>query len=93
MGWSLRRTIRIGPLKINLSRTGVGFSIGARGLRIGRDSTGRNYSHLSIPGTGIYRRDYGTKGAPLTWALVLRKGWPVALAVLAALVIYEIFRK
>lgn len=58
MGWSFRRPINLGPLRINLSKRGAGFSVGSRGLRVGHDASGRNYSQLSIPGTGIYRRDY-----------------------------------
>jgi len=34
MGWSFRRPLNLGPLKINLSRKGVGFSVGVRGFRI-----------------------------------------------------------
>jgi hypothetical protein len=58
MAWSFRRGINLGPLRINLSRKGAGFSVGARGFRIGRDASGRKYTQASIPNTGIYRRDY-----------------------------------
>lgn len=58
MGWSFRRSIRIGPLRFNLSKSGIGASAGIPGLRVGKDAKGRNYSQVSIPGTGIYRRDY-----------------------------------
>lgn len=43
---------------MNLSRSGVGYSVGTRGFRVGKDAQGRKYSAISIPGTGIYRRDY-----------------------------------
>jgi hypothetical protein len=58
MAWSFRRSVNLGPLKINLSKKGAGFSVGARGFRIGRDALGRQYTQTSIPGAGIYRRDY-----------------------------------
>jgi hypothetical protein len=58
MGWSVRRTAKFGPLRINLSKSGIGWSLGGRGFRFGKDAKGRNYSQASIPGTGIYRRDY-----------------------------------
>jgi hypothetical protein len=58
MAWSFRRSLNIGPLKINLSKKGAGFSVGARGFRVGRDALGRQYTQTSVPGTGIYRRDY-----------------------------------
>jgi hypothetical protein len=53
MGWSYRRRINMGPMRINLSRSGVGTSWGVRGLRITHSSTGRRYVTLSIPGTGL----------------------------------------
>ncbi len=53
MGWSFRRSVNLGPLRINLSRSGVGYSVGGRGFRTGVRAGGRRYSTLSIPGTGI----------------------------------------
>ena len=58
MGWSFRRSIRLGPLRFNLSKSGIGASAGIPNLRVGKDAKGRNYSQVSIPGTGVYRRDY-----------------------------------
>jgi Protein of unknown function (DUF4236) len=58
MGWNIRRSFSLGSLRINLSKKGVGASVGVRGFRVGQDAGGRNYSQVSIPGTGIYRRDY-----------------------------------
>jgi hypothetical protein len=58
MGWSFRRSARFGPFRLNFSKSGIGWSLGGRGLRIGKDAKGRTYSQASIPGTGIYRRDY-----------------------------------
>src|ERR1700722_17488825 len=63
MGWRFRKSINFGPLRINLSRKGAGVSVGGRGFRVGHDASGRTYSQTSIPGTGIYRRDY-YKGNP-----------------------------
>jgi hypothetical protein len=64
MGWNLRRSVSFGPLRFNLSKSGVGYSVGTRGLRVGRDAAGRGYSSMSVPGTGIYRRDYLPKAPP-----------------------------
>jgi hypothetical protein len=60
MGWNFRRSLRLGPLKINLSKSGVGYSVGLPGVRLGTDAKGRKYQSLNIPGTGIYRRDYAS---------------------------------
>jgi hypothetical protein len=64
MGWNLRRSVNFGPLRVNLSKSGVGYSVGTRGLRVGKDAAGRTYRSLSIPGTGIYRRDYLSNARP-----------------------------
>jgi hypothetical protein len=57
--WSFRRSIRLpGGLRINLSRRGVGYSLGVPGVRFGKDATGRQYQAYSVPGTGLYSRKY-----------------------------------
>jgi hypothetical protein len=61
VGWNFRRSARLGPLRLNFSKSGIGYSVGVRGLRIGKDAKGRTYSATSIPNTGIYRRDYFKK--------------------------------
>jgi Protein of unknown function (DUF4236) len=61
MGWGYRKSFGFGPFRINLSKSGVGYSIGVRGFRIGQDAKGRRYRTMSIPHTGIYRRDYFPK--------------------------------
>lgn len=58
MGWNWRKSIKIGPARINLSKSGVGYSVGVHGFRAGRNAKGQKYTQTSIPGTGIYRRDY-----------------------------------
>jgi hypothetical protein len=58
MGWGIRRSVTFGPLRVNLSNSGIGYSVGTRGFRLGKDAKGRKYRAMSIPGTGIYRRDY-----------------------------------
>jgi hypothetical protein len=61
MGWSLRRSKKVGLFRINLSKSGIGLSAGIKGLRVGRDAKGRTYSSVSIPGTGLYNRTYQSK--------------------------------
>jgi hypothetical protein len=58
MGWGFRRGINIGPFRINMSKSGFGYSIGGRGFRVGKDARGRSYTAASIPGTGIFYRSY-----------------------------------
>jgi hypothetical protein len=60
MGWYFRRSKSFGPFRLNLSKRGIGWSLGTRGLRVGRSATGRRTTHVSIPGTGLGYRKSGT---------------------------------
>ena len=53
MGFFFRRSIKIGPFRLNFSKSGVGASAGVRGLRTGISATGRRTTRVTIPGTGI----------------------------------------
>lgn len=53
MGFYYRRSVNIGPFRINLGSGGVGYSVGGRGFRVGRSGSGRRYTSFSLPGTGI----------------------------------------
>lgn len=49
-----RRSIGIGRFaRLNLSRTGVGFSLGRRGFRRSWHSSGRRTTTVGLPGTGM----------------------------------------
>lgn len=43
MGWFLRKSFRVGPLRLNLSKGGIGASVGVKGARLGVDATGKPY--------------------------------------------------
>src|SRR5215203_5976187 len=53
MGFYLRKSVSVGPFRFNFSGSGVGMSVGVRGLRVGSGPRG-NYVHLG--GGGIYYR-------------------------------------
>jgi len=53
MGFRFRKTFRVGPVNINLGKSGVGYSVGGKGFRVGKSSTGRNYTSFGIPGSGM----------------------------------------
>lgn len=57
MAFYLRKSIRAGPLRLNLSKSGVGVSAGVRGFRIGSGPRG-NYVHVGRGGL-YYRRSLG----------------------------------
>jgi hypothetical protein len=61
MGWSFRKSLNFGPFRITLSKTGVSYSVGAGGFRTGINSKGRQYTSVTIPGTGLrYSQTHGT---------------------------------
>lgn len=53
MGIYLRESIRVGPMRFNLSKGGVGVSVGVKGFRVGSGPRG-NYVHMGAH--GIYYR-------------------------------------
>jgi len=53
MGFYIRKSITVGPLRFNLSKSGIGVSVGTTGFRVGTGPRG-NYVHLGRE--GIYYR-------------------------------------
>lgn len=53
MGFRFRKTIKLGPVNVNLSKSGVGYSVGGKGLRVIKKADGGTRTTVSIPGTGI----------------------------------------
>ena len=62
MPFYLRKSVRAGPFRFNLSNSGVGVSVGVKGLRIGTGPRG-HYVHAGRGGL-YYRASLG--GAPRT---------------------------
>jgi uncharacterized protein DUF4236 len=55
-GFRKRRGLLGGLLAINLSKSGLGASLGVPGARLGIDSTGHSYFRGALPGTGLFYR-------------------------------------
>lgn len=54
MGFRFRKSINLGGgVRINLSKSGVGYSVGTKGLRVTKTADGKTRTTASIPGTGI----------------------------------------
>lgn len=53
MGWYLRKSVKFGPLRVNLSKSGIGYSFGVKGARIG---TGPRGPYIAGGRYGIYYR-------------------------------------
>lgn len=84
MGFYIRKSFKLGPLRFNLSKSGVGMSAGVKGARVGINAKGKKYVHVGRG--GIYYRqsledgphgEAGSQGPGI--------GWSTLLVILAAL--------
>ena len=53
MGLRFRKSFKLGPIRINLSKSGIGYSYGVKGFRVTHKANGGVRTTASIPGTGI----------------------------------------
>ena len=53
MGFRFRKSVNLGPFRLNFSKSGVGASVGAKGFRVTKKAGGGTRTTASIPGTGI----------------------------------------
>ena len=75
MAFYYRKSVNLGPFRVNLSKSGVGYSVGGRGFRVGTTARGKKYTSFSIPGTGVGYRKSGAG------CLVLLASIPAAIAI------------
>lgn len=62
MGFRYRKSIKLGGARLNLSKSGIGYSVGTKGFRVTKKAGGGTRTTTSIPGTGIsYVKDSKTK--------------------------------
>jgi tetratricopeptide (TPR) repeat protein len=63
LGVRFRRSIQVAPgLKLNLTKTGVGATVGGRYARYSVHSSGRHTRGASLPGTGLYYQSTSGRG-------------------------------
>lgn len=87
MGWSYRKSVNLGPFRINVSKSGIGYSVGGAGFRTGVSSRGRKYKSVSIPGTGLRyysSRKSSSSGCVVSLLLMI----PVFLGGLVCIVLF-----
>lgn len=60
MGFRFKKSIKAGPVRVNFSKSGVGYSVGGKGFRVTKKANGGVRTTAGIPGTGIsYVSDSG----------------------------------
>lgn len=54
MAFRARKSVKLGPgARLNLSKTGIGASVGPRGARYSVHSSGRRTTSVGVPGSGV----------------------------------------
>ena len=62
MGFSYRKSVKMGPFRVTASKSGISYSAGVRGARVTKRANGKVQTTLSAPGTGLrYTTTSGTK--------------------------------
>jgi hypothetical protein len=75
-GLRFQRRIRVLPgVHVNLSLSGIGVSVGPRGLHAGVTARGQRYVSAGLPGTGLSMRQYSPVNSTPRLSF-----WPVAIA-------------
>ena len=64
MGLRFRKSKKIGPFRVTLSKSGISTSVGVKGFRVTKTASGRVRTTATLPGTGIsYVKETGTRNA------------------------------
>ncbi len=53
MGFRFRKSKNFGPFRVNVSKSGIGWSLGGKGFRYTKRADGKTQTTTSIPGTGL----------------------------------------
>lgn len=83
MGFRYRKSISMGPFRVNASKSGLGWSVGVPGARYTKMANGRERVTASIPGTGIsWVEESKKRPEPVNYATEEEKtddltGWPL----------------
>jgi hypothetical protein len=80
MGFFIRKPIRFGPIRFNLSNWGIGASVGVKGARLGVRPNGTPYVYGGRNGL-YYRQNLGGQPRPSGTS----KGLAVALGILGVI--------
>lgn len=65
MGWNFRKSKSFGAFRVTLSKSGVSYSVGKKGLRYTKRANGKQQITASLPGTGIsYTETIGQSSKP-----------------------------
>lgn len=61
MGWHYRKSIKVGPFRVNLSRHGVSHSFGNRRFHVTTAPDGRRHVTVRLPGGFQVGKSFGRR--------------------------------
>jgi hypothetical protein len=62
MGFSYRKSVKMGPFRMTASKSAISYSVGIKGARVTKRANGKVQRTLSAPGTGLrHTTTYGNK--------------------------------
>lgn len=60
MGFRFRKSVNLGPFRLNFSKSGVGYSVGGKFARYTKKANGGTRTTYTVPGTGVsYVKEQG----------------------------------
>lgn len=83
MGFRFRKSLKLGPFRATLSKSGVSTSVGVKGYRVTKLANGKTMKTASIPGTGVSHVTVESHKAPVK----KKRGKGPLIAILAAVVL------
>lgn len=61
--WNFRKSVKLAPgVRVTFSKRGASVSAGPKGYKVSVNSRGDVHRTVSIPGTGLYKRERVAKG-------------------------------
>lgn len=84
MGFRFRKSVKIGPVRLTAGKKSASVSVGVKGARVSKSTTGRTTRTVSAPGTGMsWSSSSASKSksrpkaasAPVTSKMRVAEGW------------------
>lgn len=85
MGFRFRKSVKLGPFRATLSKSGVSTSVGVKGYRVTKMANGKTMRTASIPGTGVSH--VTVESAPKQQPKQPKRGKGGLIAIVAAVVL------
>lgn len=92
MGMRYRKSLKFGPLRVNLSKSGVGYSVGNKFYRVTKKANGGMRTTATLPGTGVsdvkdYSKDQVEEAAQMARTRRKKKAPAIVSGAVALLVL------